>query len=175
MKNHILSPILKALIMWVCFFLLGFLYGSQPAGVNGVEITGMEIFIRRGIAIFLAAIAAGAAEFLIDRKRITDRQSYLFTRMLSAVVIPYVYVMIWIFIPSISGQIILGWLNSFYLFLAAFAAAFFAVLLERSLEEIKLQKGLVVLIGFLFILTLVLAALFSIRQPLPDFYTISPF
>ncbi|OHD61005.1 MAG: hypothetical protein A2014_00885 [Spirochaetes bacterium GWF1_49_6] len=169
MKNHILPPILKALIVWVCFFLLGFLYGSQPG-----DITGMEIFIRRGIAIFLAAIVAGAVEFLIDRKRITDGQSYLFARMLSAVVIPYIFVMIWIFIPSISGQIILSWLNSFYLFLAAFGAAFFASLLERSLEEIKLQNGLIVLTGFLFILTLVLTALFSIRQPLPEFLTGSP-
>jgi hypothetical protein len=171
MKNHLLPPLLKSVVLWVLYFALSFLYKAvlTPSG-NIIGPAGESLF-RQGMIAFITALIAGAAEFLIDRKRITNSQSYLFARMLSMVFIPYVFMLIWSFIPAVAGNINMEWLRVSYVNLAAFAAFYFAVLLERTLEEVVFQKGLIILTVLLFTLTLFFTVLLTIQTPVVNIFT----
>lgn len=146
----------KTLLFWLVFLSIMFLYRSFPvfplSVIAGMDESNFQHY-KHG---FFAYLLTGGIEYLLFRRRITDRQAFWYSRLTMALFVPWLIFLIWYIVPATAGQLPvpleIGWAN-----VAVFLVGICAVLLERDWETAaKSRSGRMVL----WVLLLLSVALF---------------
>ncbi len=163
-------PWLKGLLFWATFLLLYVLRKLAPVIpvtlISGVDESNFQHYK----ATFFAYLIISLVEYLIFRKRVSERQPYWYARLLAAIFAPWMVFLIWYGMAALAGRLSLPleiiWGNVATLLVGILAATF-----ERGFEQISYGRPLQASIWALFVLSLIVYIVLTFRLPWADVFT----
>jgi hypothetical protein len=85
--------------------------------------------------VFWAYLLANVTEYLFVKKRLTNRDSFWFSRLFITVQLPWFIVLVWYLAPSIFGRFTSTLIDIIWAIVSSYVSALFGVLVERNLEK----------------------------------------
>ncbi|MEZ0397100.1 MAG: DUF6512 family protein [Anaerolineales bacterium] len=163
-------PWLKGLLFWVTFLLLYVLRKLAPV-IPITLISGVnESNFQHYKATFFAYLILSLVEYLIFRKRVSERASYWYARLTAAIFAPWMVFLTWYGMAAVTGQMPLPleilWGNVATLLVGILAAVF-----ERGFEQITYGKSLKTAIWALFVISILTYIILTFRLPWADVFT----
>lgn len=167
------SVTLKVIIIWVVFALLHYatdLIQSPIVAFFG-EANGLESIWGHLKMNFWTYIFVTIGEFFIFRKKISDVSQFWYTRLLSAVLYPWLSMTFWMTGSALNGGLepIRPIELSFSLLSNVFAA-YFIVRLEQVFDAVKFRKATQWTILFFFIIALIQYVSFELNTLWWEFF-----
>ncbi len=163
-------PWLKGLLFWVTFMLLYVLRKLAPV-IPITLISGVnESNFQHYKATFFAYLILSLIEYLVFRKRVNERASYAYARLMAAIFAPWMVFLIWYGMAALTGRMPLPleilWGNLATLLVGILAATF-----ERGFEQITYGRPLRAAIWALFVISILTYVLLTFRLPWADVFT----
>ncbi len=162
---------LKSFIFLVWFSILHFLYTELSANPFFQAIAGTDESVFQHLKIgFFGYLLTIGCDYLIIRKKIEDKNSFVFSRLLSSILVPWIIFVVWYIVPAIVGhEIPLGY---------ELAWAFFVVLLtgvivsifDENTGKIKFNLAMKIAIGALVAVSIIIFIWFSFELPWIDVF-----
>jgi hypothetical protein len=150
-KSFVGYLLLKSLIFLLVFTVLHFAYDwlHQPwvAVFSGTD----ESFFQHAKMGFISYSLISLVEFFILRKRINSTTGFIFSRMLSAIISPWVMFLTWYILPAIIGKALPTGLEIGYALFMTLLLGSLLILLERDTEKIEYSAAGRIIIGLLYI------------------------
>jgi hypothetical protein len=173
MYNTGKSVILKVVIIWLVFAFLHFAYGWFPNPVLAFfgEAEGRETVWGHLKMNFWTYVFVTIGEFLIFRKKISDAGQFWYTRLLSAVLYPWLSMTFYM-----TGSALNGGLESIrpielsFSFLSNVFGAYLVVRLEQVFDAVNFRKATQWTILFFFIIAAIQYISFELNFPWWDFF-----
>jgi len=166
MKRHYL----KLIGFWAVFLILHYSYDFLPillikliSGVN-------ESFFQHVKIAFFAYLFVNLVEYLIRRKDIGNRESFILTRLFSTTILPCFVFIIWFIAPAYYGPIGNVAVEILYANIALLLSGFCALVVEQTMEEIVYQNVAKVMIIALFVISISLFIIFTFKLPWTDVF-----
>lgn len=160
----------KALAFWGVFLALYFLYRFFPVFPFSLICGITESNFQHYKAGFFSYLIVSLVEYAWYRKRITDRESFLYSRMAATVFLPWIIFLLWYIAPALIGR----WPNNTYEIvyanLVTFLVGIFTVILESSLEKIPYPRSLKLVLVVLFLVSVLLYVVFTFCLPWADVF-----
>ncbi|HSV91614.1 MAG TPA: hypothetical protein VLH81_01005 [Desulfobacterales bacterium] len=166
-------PWIKFLATWGVFLLLHFSYETFPNVVFKVIGEEGETTFFHMKMLFFAYLFASIVEFLVRRRGLASVGQFISSRMLVAVVYPWLAITLWftaqalgIHVPVIPWEIV-------YANVCTAIGIYAALRLEEVLDAARFRPSLHALVGMVFAAALVSYVAFSFATP-ADFFTTPP-
>ncbi|HOJ87470.1 MAG TPA: DUF6512 family protein [Pseudothermotoga sp.] len=118
---------------------------------------------------FWAYFIVSAIEYFISKRKI-QIGNFWFSRILSAVFVPWFIVVIWYIVPAIIGHVESLIVELIWAFVVTFISGIMGCILERSVQQIPLNKGLGTLIIVMFVFSVIFYTRFSFSKPWVDLF-----
>jgi len=170
MTNNKFQLVWKVFLFWVVFITLYLLYRFFPVFPFSLICGVTESNFQHFKAGFFSYLIVNLIEYIRFRQTIQNRNSFVYSRMMSTLFLPWIIFLLWYIAPAIIGR----WPNNTYEIVYAnvitFSTGFFTVILERGLEEIQYNKSLKAVILTLFCVSLLLYIVFTFRLPWADVF-----
>jgi hypothetical protein len=162
--------IAKGLAYWVIFLMLHFGYEFLP--ILPLKLIGAtdESFYQNQKVGFFAYIIVNLLEWLVRRKRIENLDSFLFTRMFTSVIIPWVTFAIWYMVPCYYGRLATDALEIIYSNIAVLVVVACTMVLERRLDTLAYDRASKVVIVALLLILISQYFIFTFRLPWADVF-----
>lgn len=164
----------KLIAVWVGFLLLHFSYAAFPGRVFQIIAEDHEATYFHMKMLFFAYLVVSLVEFFIRRKWIRSAESFVYSRVLIAVVYPWITITMWftaealgIRVPAMPWEII-------YANIMTVIGIYLALRLEEIFEDTKFRPALKGMIALLFVMAVVSYVSFSINVPV-HFFTTPPY
>jgi hypothetical protein len=174
MKNaNEFQPWQKGLLFWLIFMLF---YGLQKIApffpVTLITATNESNF-QHYKATFITYFLTCLVEYLVFRKRLTNKSTFWYSRLLTTVFIPWLVFLAWYTMPALLGGKALPntALEIVFANVIAIAVGIVAVVFERGFETISYSKGLKAAIWIFITLSILLYTLFTFYLPWADVFT----
>jgi hypothetical protein len=172
MKNKTgFCPLVKGLLFWGTFLLLYVLRKLAPvipitlfAGIN-------ESNFQHYKGTFFAYLIISLIEFLVFRKRIENKSSFWYARLIAAIFAPWMVFLVWYLVPAVYGPMPNMGLEILYGNLATLVVGFLAVTFERGFEQITYGKSLKTVIWILFVISVLVYTILTYKLPWADVFT----
>lgn len=174
MKNTIgFKPWQKGLLFWVIFMLF---YGLQKVApvfpvtlITAINESNFQHYKVTFITYFLTCLV----EYLVFRKKLTNKTSFWYSRMMTTVFIPWLVFLTWYTMPALLGGKALPnvVLEIAFANCAVLAVGMVAALLERGFATMTFSNGIKVAIWVFFILSILIYTLFTFYLPWADVFT----
>jgi hypothetical protein len=173
MKNNTgFRPWLKGLLFWVTFLVLYALRKLAPvipitllAGVN-------ESNFQHYKGTFFAYLIISLIEYLIFRKKVENKSSYWYARLITATIAPWLVFLVWYLLPAIYGKPLpnVG-LEVLYGNIATLAVGILAVTFERGFEQINYGRSLKIVAWIMVAISVAVYTLLTFNPPWADVFT----
>jgi hypothetical protein len=165
--------VLKVLIIWFVFAFLHYANGLFPNPILAFlgEAEGRESVWGHLKMNFFTYIIVTVGEYFISRKKITDIGQFWYTRLLSAVLYPWLSLTFWM-----TGSVFSGGVETArpveltFSILSNVFGAYFIVRLEQVLDNVKFRKATQMTILFFFLIALIQYLSFELTTPVWDFF-----
>ena len=162
---------LKVVGFWAGFMVLHFAYDFAPilplrllSGVDESVFQHMKI-------CFYAYLLVSAIEYVIRRKRlIISREAFAFSRLLAALLVPWLMFILWYMAPAYYGHIASVFVEILYANIIMLLLGFCAVALEQGFEAIRYTPTLKGVIIALVLISISLYTIFTFRLPWVDVF-----
>lgn len=155
----------KSLAYWVIFMVLYFAYKYAPHPILAVFCGISESNFQHYKATFFAWILLNVLEFVLQRGQVGDRETYLYSRMGTATLLPWFVFVLWYLAPAFYGKMPTIPLEILYANLVTLVVGAFGVIFERGLAQIKYFKELKFVFWTLFLCSLTLYLIFTFGEP----------
>jgi hypothetical protein len=164
--------LLKSLIFTSLFAILHYLYylNNNPffQAISGKDESVFQ-HLKMGAFGYLFLIGI---DYLLIRKKVENKSSFVFSRLLSSLLVPWMIFVIWYLVPAIIGlPLSFGWELAWAL-IVVFVTGILASIIDRSTEKLEFRLsakiviiGLVAISAFIFIW-------FSFVDPWIDVFTL---
>ncbi len=162
--------VLKTLAFWGVFMALYGAYKFFPvfplsliAGIN-------ESNFQHYKAAFFAYLIVNLLEYAWKRRKLADREPFVFSRLMATVFLPWIIFLIWYTAPALIGR----WANNVYEIVYANLIVLMVgactVILEAGLEKMPYGRAQKAVLIALFLISLVLYIVFTYRLPWADVF-----
>jgi hypothetical protein len=164
------KPWIKTLLYWLIFLAL---YGAYKA------LPGLPLSLVAGInesnfqhykAMFWCYLLVNAIEFLIYRKRLSDRSTYWYAALLATVSVPWLTFLLWYIVPAVYGKLPSTALEIIYANIITILTGSVTVVLQGGLEQIRYTRSLKIIIVTLVIVSIGLYLIFTFKLPWADVF-----
>jgi len=164
---------LKVFIFLIWFSILHFLYTEISANPFFQAIAGTDESVFQHLKIgFFAYLFTIGFDYLIVRKKIEDKDSFVFSRLLSSILVPWIIFVIWYIVPAFVGQELpLGYELAWAFFVVILTGVIVSILDENT-EKIKFNLAIKIVIGLLIILSIIIFVWFSFELPWIDVFVL---
>ncbi len=107
-----------------------------------------EFFFQHRKIGYYSYINLTIGELIIFRKKIAEenKEKFIYSHLLSAIILPMIVFIIWYIIPAIYGQIPVFWIEVVYSILACYISILFVCIIMQYLKEIEYRMPLKVII-----------------------------
>jgi hypothetical protein len=85
--------------------------------------------------VFWAYLLANVTEYLFVKKKLTNRDSFWFSRLFITVQLPWFIALVWYLAPSIFGRFTSALIDIIWAIVSSYVSALFGVIVERNLEK----------------------------------------
>jgi hypothetical protein len=168
MYNSAKAVAWKVVIIWVIFAFLHYANDAFPNPVFAFigEREGFESIFSHSKMNFWTYLIVTIGEFFIFRKKILDVGQFWYTRLLSAVIYPWLALTFWM-----TGSALYGGLEPIrpvelgFSFLSNVFGAYLTIRLEQIFDVIKFRKATQWTILFFFLITLLQYISFELNTP----------
>lgn len=155
----------KTLGFWLVFMVMYGVYRFFPVFPLSIICGTTETVFQHFKAAFFAYLITAGLEYWFNRKRISDREGFLYSRLQSALFIPWVIFLIWYIAPALglrfSIPLEIVWAN-----FSLLVVAVCVLILERSWETAAVTRAQKTVIWALVALSAVLFVRFTFG-PMP--------
>ncbi|RKY16220.1 MAG: hypothetical protein DRP63_05750 [Planctomycetota bacterium] len=162
---------LKAFLFLLTFCL--FHYGYEITGMAFLKPfcgTNESVFQHLKMAFWGYALLS-LIEFLLLKRRIKGSiNNFVYSRMLSAVLVPWVILLTWYLLPAVLGKVESLFFEVLWSVLVTYLSGLFVIRIERETEKIQFQVGTRVILCVLVAISIVLFVVFTYRQPWIDLF-----
>lgn len=119
---------------------------------------------------FFAYLIVNLVEYGWNRRRIADRERFLFSRLEATIFLPWIIFLLWYIAPALIGR----WPNNnyeiVYANLITIIVGVFTVILEAGKESIPYNKSMKSALVTLFLASILLYIVFTFRLPWADVF-----
>jgi len=164
------SIIWKALAFWGVFMLLYGAYKFFPVFPLCLFCGVTESNFQHYKAGFFSYLIVNLIEYMWNRRKITDREGFLFSRIAATIFLPWIIFLLWYIAPAVIGR----WPNNTYEIVYAnlitFIVGVFTVILEGGQESIPYNKSIKSVLIILFLTSILLYIVFTFSLPWADVF-----
>ncbi len=162
---------IKSILFLLSFYVLHFGYKLtrwkflKPfCGINE------SVFQHLKIAFWGYVVLTGIEYFLLSGSAISNISSFIFSRLLSAIMIPWIVGLIWYLLPALYGRAGRLWLDLVWGTFSTYLSGFFVIQIERDIERVQFELSTEIIIVILCIISAFLFTLFTYRLPWIDLF-----
>ena len=160
----------RSLIFLLIFLLFHYLYKWFPNIIFFLFSAINESVYQHFKNAFYSYIILTIIEYFIFRKRIQDKKKFIFSHLLSSILISWV-----IFILFLSAAMFFGErhfiIEIIYAIIIVYLSAISISVLEEEIKKLEYSKRLMALILFLLVLLVMEFTIFTFRLPWHDIFT----
>ena len=121
---------------------------------------------------FYAYLILVVLEFAIFRKKISDSTKYWWSRLMGALILPWLIFIIWYTAPAVYGFIPILWLEILYANICVYVTILSISIFEGAFQEINYSKAVKICLVILLLLTIMEFTIFSFKKPWADMFTV---
>jgi len=174
MKNNWRSLVIKMLALQVIFLLLHYAYEWFPNSITMV-FSGINESIYQHMKIgFFTYLLASLLEYLLVRKILTNRASFVYARLFAATIYPFAIFVFFLMAPAYYGQIQNILLEVIYANIALLLSSFSAIAIERQVEMGEPGRLFRLVVVALVLISLSQYIIFTYRLPWMDVFATPP-
>lgn len=163
--------LLRGLIFLAFYALLHFLYELAPNPFfYAIAGTSESVFQHMKIGFFAFLLFIGV-DYLIYRKKIENKTSFIFSRFIGSILIGWLLMFIWYMIPAIYNQKFESLAPELSLaMIVTYLSGIIAIIFVENFEKIEYKLSFKIIIGLLIIVLLVFYIVFSFITPWLDVF-----
>lgn len=158
------KPGIKGLFFWLLFVLMYGIYRFFPVFPLSIFCGTNESNFQHYKAAFFAFLILALIEFLVYRRKITDRDRFWYPRLLSAVIAPWMVFMVWYFVPAVYGKLPGIVAEIIYSNISTAASGFLTVAFEKAFAQIKFNRTLKFIVLGLVLLMIIYSMIFTFHH-----------
>lgn len=172
MKNTTgFRPWVKGVLFWVTFLVLYALRKLAPV-IPITLLAGVdESNFQHYKGTFFAYLIISLIEFLVFRKKVENKSSFWYSRLIAAIFAPWLVFLVWYLAPAVYGPMPNMGLEILYGNLATLAVGFLAVIFERGFEQITFGKSLKIVVWTMIVISILVYTLLTFNLPWADVFT----
>jgi hypothetical protein len=161
----------KTLAYWAVFMVLYFAYKFVPNAFLAVFCGIAESNFQHFKATFFSWVILSVIEYVIYRRKIGDLETYFYSRMGTATLLPWFMFVLWYLAPAFYGQMPNIPLEIIYANIITVIVGVFGVIFERGLAQIRYFKELKIVLWTLFLASIALYMIFTfVKLPWADVF-----
>jgi hypothetical protein len=160
----------KVVLVWAAFVALHFAYALVPAPpVKAFSGINESVFQHLKVGFFIYLLAS-LVELALFKRRVSDKQSYLFSRLTVTVFFPWIIFILWYVAPAFYGRMPSSVLEAVYGNLVLIVAAYFAAEIEQGLAQMVFSRPLKAVVLTLVVVSFCLYIIFTFNLPWTDLF-----
>jgi hypothetical protein len=160
-KNILMRFYPKAWLYWIFFLLLYFAYKFIPSPPLDVICGINESNFQHYKASFFSWIIVSIVEFIWIYNNIENRNLFFFSRLTTAVILPWFVFILWYLGIAVFGRMPSIPLEIVYANIITIIVGIFATIFEREISGISFSREFKVIMTILFLSSLVLYIVFT--------------
>jgi hypothetical protein len=161
----------KGGIYWAIFMLLYFAYKFLPCGLLKVICATSESNFQHYKASFFSWILLSALEYSLLHRRVSDRRTYLYSRLATATLLPWFVFLIWFIGPAVYGRMPTIPLEIVYANIVTIMVGIAGAIFEQGLSTVSYSRELRTVILLLAFASLLLYMIFTfVKLPWADVF-----
>ncbi len=164
--------VVKIVSFWILFLVLTAVYQAFPVAPLKVICPIYESVFQHMKGIFYAYALVNMAEYALRRKALEQRVAFVYARMLTTIIIPWLMFLLWYMGPAYYGPMPTIPLEVVYANVIMVLIGICAVLLERGFETMRYARELKLVIVLLLIISISLYTIFTFKLPWADVFTL---
>lgn len=162
---------IKGLLFWIIFMIFYFAYKYVPFAPLKVICATCESNFQHYKASFFSWITLSFLEYIVLRSKIQARQSFIYSRLATAIIIPWFVFTLWYIGPAIYGKMPTIPLEILYANIVTIIVGIFASIFEHGLLGLTYSRELRTIIIILAIASLLHYIVFTfIKLPWADVF-----
>lgn len=162
---------LKAFLFLVSFSVFHFGYELTEWGFLKPFCGVNESVFQHLKMAFWGYILLTGIEYLLLKKNVRDKiRNFLFSRLLSAVIVPWIIVLTWYLLPAFYGRPAPLCLDLTWAIPITYLSGFFVIQIEKETERIQFNLFTKIIIAILCIISAFLFILFTYKLPWIDLF-----
>ncbi len=165
-KKKFWQDLVKVVVFMTFYSLLHFLYEMAPSVITqAISGTNESLFQHMKIGVF-AYFFTNFLELLIYRKALQSKTGFLYSRVLSNLLLPWLIFVTWYPIPTLMGQAFPAtWMEVLYSILVMMLVCILLIIIERSTEKLEFPLPARIILLILFVVHIYLMIVFSFQLP----------
>jgi len=161
---------LKSFIFMVLFAILHYLYSlSQNPFFQIISGTDESVFQHLKMGFFGYLFLIGI-DYLMIRKRVDNKQSFIFSRLISSLLVPWIIFVIWYLVPAFVGDHLPLARELTWALVVVFITGVSASIFDENTEKIEYNLAIKIIIGLLVVVSLIIFIWFSFELPWIDVF-----
>jgi len=164
------SLIVKLAGFWVAFLLLHFAYDALPVLPIKLIAATDESFFQHAKIGFLSYALVSLVEYLVIRPSAARRRGFLFSRLFSTTVLPWLIFLLWFTAPAYYGRSPNSLLEVVFANGVLLVAGWCALMLEDAMQGATYNAAFRVMIVLLFLISVSLYVIFTFKLPWHDVF-----
>ncbi len=129
-----------------------------------------ESFFQHIKMTFFAYLFVNLVEYFLRRKNIQDKESFIYTRILTTTFLPWVVFIVWYIAPAYYGPFSNVAIEILYANIALIISGFVILVIEHTIDGIAYQKLSKFVLLALFLISMSYYIIFTFRLPWADVF-----
>lgn len=161
----------KALGFWAVFMVLYLVYKCFPNRVFAIFCGIHESNFQHYKSAFYSWIFLNVIEYALEHKNIADFETYFYSRMATAILLPWVIFILWYVVPAFYGKLPNIPLEVVHANVITVVAGIFGAIFERGLAQVQYFAELKAALWILFLLSIAHYLIFTfVKLPWADVF-----
>jgi len=161
---------LKAFLFLVSFDIFHFGYEVTKLPILKIFCGTNESIFQHLKMGFWGYFLLAVIEYFLIRKSIKDKDKFIYSRLFSTIIIPWVIVLVWYLYPAIFGRAETLFIEIIWALLATYLSGLLVIQIEREIEKISFSKASRIVIIILFVISAFLFTIFTFKLPWIDLF-----
>ena len=161
---------IKSLLYLIIFSILHFGYDlthwsflTPICGINE------SVFQHLKMA-FWAYLLTSLIEYFVIRNKSSERKSFWYPRLLSTIILPWIVILIWYFVPALCGRVKYLVLEILWSIFSTYSSGVIVGIIEKNIEKNSFSFSFKMVILILIILSAFLYVCFTYNPPWIDLF-----
>ncbi len=161
---------LKSFIFMVLFAILHYLYTLSPNPFFQI-ISGTDESVFQHLKMgFIGYLLLIGIDYLIIRKRVENKQSFIFSRLISSLLVPWIIFIVWYLVPAFAGDHLPLARELTWALFVVLITGIFASLIDENTEKIEYNLAIKIVIVILVVISIIIFVWFSFELPWIDVF-----
>lgn len=161
---------IKSLIYLVIFSILHFGYDlthwaflTPLCGINESVFQHLKM-------VFWAYLLANLIEYFVIKRKISERKTFWYPRFLSTIIVPWIVMIIWYFVPALCGRAESLVLDVSWSVFSTYFSGVMVGIIEKNIEKNLFTLNFKIVILILIIVSVFLYVRFTYKPPWIDLF-----